>query len=110
MKGNFRLANQFETVLSKRRHENVFFDRFNSVFKGFYLVIDERELAEMVQQGREITFRKIPSTERFGSQDIVRVEFYNLESADLDRITEVKKMMYFLNSVIDTSNYRTIEE
>ena len=110
MKGNFRLANKFEAALSKHTYENVFFDRFNSVFRGFYLVVGERELAEMVREGREITFRKIPSTERFGSQDVVRLEFFDLAGADEERAVQVKKMMYFLNSVIDTNNYRTIDE
>ena len=106
MIGNFRLANKFATVLSKFVYENVYFDRFNSVFKGFYLVVGEQQLSEMIQSNSVITFTKIPSTERFGSQDVTQLEFYDPNLITPDQ----KKMMYLLNSLIDTRNYAVVDE
>jgi hypothetical protein len=106
MIGNFRLANKFATVRSKFVYENVYFDRFNSVFRGFYLVISPQNLEEMLKNNYGITFIKIPSTERFGSQDVTQLEF-----ADPNLLTpDQKKIIYMLNSVINTGNYRTVDE
>ena len=106
MIGNFRLARKFASALSKYIYEDVFFDRFNSVFKGFYLIVPEHQLGEMVQTGSLITFIKVPSTERFGSQDVTQLEF-----CDPDLITpDQKKLIYLLNSVIDTGQYTAVPE
>ena len=106
MIGNFRLANRFATVLSQNTYENVFFDRFNSVFKGFYLLVGQQQLAETVLNNECITFIKIPSTERFGSQDVTDLEFYDQDLLTSDQ----RKFIYMLNSVIDTGAYQTIDE
>ena len=106
MTGNFRLANKFATVKSKFVYDDVFFDRFNSVFKGFYLVVGQKQLAEMLQRNSAVCFTKIPSTERFGSQDITQLEFYDPALLTPDQ----KKLIYMLNSVIDTGCYSTIDE
>ena len=106
MIGNFRLANRFATSLSKFIYEDVFFDRFNSVYKGFYLVIGQRQLAETVQNNYPITFTKIPSTERFGSQDITQLELFNPNALTQDQ----QKLIYILNSVISTGSYNTFDE
>jgi len=105
MIGNFRLANKFVSVYSKYTHENVFFDRFNSVFKGFYLLVNEQHLAEMIKNNSPITFWKIPSTERFGSQDVTWLEY-----RDPNLLTqEDHNMIRILNSVIDTGYYNTAD-
>jgi len=106
MIGNFRLANRFATVKSKNTYENVFFDRFNSVFKGFYLLVTQQQLIEMIQGDNPITFTKIPSTERFGSQDVTQLEFFNPELIT----PEQKKMITFLNSLIGTKSYQVVDE
>ena len=106
MIGKFRLAKRFSTVLAKGMYQDVFFDRFNSVSRGFYLLVGQQQLAEMVQNNNIITFVKISSTERFGSQDITQLEFY-----DPKLLTpEQKRMIYLLNSVIDTGCYSVVEE
>ena len=106
MIGNFRLANKFATVRSKSTYEDVFFDRFNSVFMGFYLIVGQQQLKEMVQNNSMITLTKIPSTERFGSQDVTELEFFDPNLLTPDQ----KKLIYLLNSVIDTKSYRVIDE
>ena len=106
MIGNFRLANRFATVRSKYVYENVYFDRFNSVFRGFYLVVSPQQLEEMLRTNSVITFIKIPSTERFGSQDVTQLEFFDPNQLSPDQ----KKIIYMLNSVINTGNYRTVDE
>ena len=106
MIGNFRLAVAFSARLSARVYEDVFYDRFNSVFKGFYLVVGRERLAEMVQRGEGIAFIKIPSAERFGSQDVSRLEY-----ADPSLLTDdQKKLIYLLNAVIESGGYRTYRE
>ena len=106
MVGNFRLANRFATVRSKYVYTDVFFDRFNSIFKGFYLVIGQQQLAETVRNNAPITFTKIHSTESFGSQDITQLEFFDPNFLSPDQ----KKLIYILNSVISTGTYGTIDE
>ena len=106
MIGNFRLAHKFGTILSKRIYENVFFDRFNSVYKGFYLVVGEQQLNEMIQNNWPIKFLKIPSTERFGSQDVIALEFYDPNTITPDQ----RKLIYMLNSSIQNGSYQTVEE
>lgn len=106
MVGNFKLANRFATVRSKYVYDNVFFDRFNSVFKGFYLLVGQQQLADMIQANSIITFTRIHSTERFGSQDVTQFQL-----VDPALITpEQKKMIYILNSVIDTEYYQVYDE
>ncbi|MCL2675428.1 MAG: hypothetical protein FWE84_02400 [Firmicutes bacterium] len=104
MVGNFRLATKFAVGFSQYVYENVFFDRFNSIFKGFYLVISEQQLADTIKNNLVVTFTKIPSTECFGSQDVTLLEFCDPREMTHDR----QKMIYFLNSVIKTENYRTV--
>jgi len=87
-------------------YEDVFFDRFNSIYKGFYLLVGQQQLAEMIRSYSGVTFIKIPSTERFGSQDVTILEY-----ADPNRLTEdQRKMIYMLNSLIQTNNYRCVFE
>ncbi|MDR0491187.1 MAG: hypothetical protein LBH28_08105 [Oscillospiraceae bacterium] len=106
MVGNFRLANVFAAVMSRLVYNDVFFDRFNSVFKGFYLLVGQQQLAEMIQRNDYITFVKIPSTERFGHQDVTQ-----LELRDTSLITpNQQKMIVILNSVIATGSYRCVDE
>ena len=106
MTGNFRLARKFATSLSKYIYEDVFFDRFNSIYKGFYLVISQQQLADTVQQNLPISFIKIPSTERFGSQDITQFQLYDPNYLTPDQ----QKLIYILNSVITTQSYNTVDE
>jgi hypothetical protein len=107
MIGNFRLANKFATVNSKYVYENVYFDRFNSIFKGFYLVVGKQQLDEMIQNNQVITFTKIPSTERFGSQDITQLEFFDPTLVTPDE----KKIIHMLNALINTgTGYGTVTE
>jgi len=105
MVGNFRLANKFATVLSNGTYEDVFFDRFNSVFKGHYLVVEQKHLEAMVQNNSGITFIKIPSTERFGAQDVMQLELFDPNLLTPDQ----RKLIYMLNSVIDTGCYSVID-
>jgi len=106
MIGNFRLADKFATGLSKYTYENVFFDRFNSIKRGFYLVITEQQLAETIRTNGVVTFIKIPSTECFGSQDVTLLELANPAGMTHDR----QKMIFFLNNVIRSETYRTVNE
>ena len=106
MIGNFRLANKFETLKSKDTYEDVFFDRFNSVHRGFYLVVGQQQLVDMITKNSMVAFTKIPSTERFGSQDIIQLEYHDQELLTPNQ----KKMIYLLNSCIDTGNYLVIDE
>jgi len=106
MVGNFRLADVFAAVRSKLVYNDVFFDRFNSVFKGFYLIVGQQQLAEMIQRNDYITFVRIPSTERFGAQDVTQ-----LQLRDANLLTdEQRKMIVILNSVISTGSYRCVDE
>jgi len=106
MVGNFRLANRFATVMSRYIYDNVYFDRFNSVYKGFYLVVGEAQLAEMIRSNSPISFVKIHSTERFGSQDITQLEYF-----DQNYLTpEQRNMIFILNSAINTGRYLAYEE
>jgi len=104
MVGNFRLADKFATVMTRIVYEDVFFDRFNSVFKGFYLLVGQKQLADMIQSNSGITFIKIPSTERFGSQDVTQLELYDPNLLTPDQ----KKMIFMLNSIVNTGNYRFV--
>ena len=104
--GNFRFAKKFGTITSKVTYENVYFDRFNSVRRGFYLVVGERQLTEAIESGETITFIKIPSTERFGSQDVIELEF-----ASPGEITPGhRKFIYLLNNLIGTKSYKVLED
>ena len=107
MIGNFRLANKFATINSRYIYENVYFDRFNSIFRGFYLVVGQQQLAEMIQNNNVITFTKIPSTERFGSQDITKLEFFDPMLITPDE----KKIIHMLNVLINTgTGYAVVSE
>ena len=106
MVGNFRLANKFATVYTRQVYEDVFFDRFNSIFKGFYLLVGQKALEEMVSTNSAITFIKVPSTERFGSQDVTLLEYFDPNLLTPDQ----RKLICILNSVVNAGSYRLIDE
>jgi len=106
MIGNFRLVKKFASVMSKFVYEDVYFDRFNSVRRGFYLVVGQQQLADMIRNNQRITFIKIPSTRNYDSQDVTQIEFYDRYSLS----EEQRRMITLLNSVISTQSYSVIEE
>jgi len=106
MIANFKFAKKFSTGLSKYTYENVFFDRFNSIFKGYYLVIPEQQLFDCIKQGVQPALIKIPSTECFGSQDVTLLEYAEPNDMTHDR----QKAIFFLKHAIDTKNFTTVQE
>ncbi|MDR2828555.1 MAG: hypothetical protein LBV51_03960 [Acholeplasmatales bacterium] len=76
MIGHFKYVNKIKFALCKETFTGVYYDRFNSIFKGFYLVVRENSMSnvESIDALNNNVFIKIPSTECFGSQDVLEVE------------------------------------
>ena len=89
-----------------KRGDKVVVLNFRSMSRRFSNYVLDEIMTEMVQNGSGITFIKIPSTERFGSQDVIQVEFYDPNLLTPDQ----KKLIYMLNSVIDTGCYTVVTE
>ncbi|MDR3318922.1 MAG: hypothetical protein LBS99_05725 [Clostridiales bacterium] len=70
MTGDFKFVRKIKFRLHPDMFVDVYYDRFNSIFKGHYIVVDSHNLSNTV---------KVPSTERFGSQD---VEYFELVPKD----------------------------
>lgn len=91
--------------------EDVYVDRFNSIFKGHYLLISVNDISvENVERYQKVTFIKIRSTERFGmgikASDIVYVDDVPKNELTDDEV----KIINYLNKVIDNQNYRELEK
>jgi hypothetical protein len=67
MIANFKYVKSIKFKLSKKTYKNAYYDRFNSIFKGFYLIGNEETI-------KKRTLYKIPSTECFGQQDVEYIE------------------------------------
>ena len=62
MLNDFKYARRIRFMLSEPKvYENVYWDRFNSIFKGYYVVVPADTMK----------YEVVRSTERFGSQDII---------------------------------------
>lgn len=106
MEANFKPALRFATRLSKYTHEYVFYDRFNSIFKGFYFVIGKSQAQQHFNSKTDPVFTKIPSTECFGSQDVTiidKVDHSNLSVQD-------RHVLSYLNASVATKRYKTVSE
>jgi len=114
MTGDFKLVRKIsflEPHYSKTPiiFENVYVDRFNSIFGGFYFLKDADSIpVEKLGPQVKIKFKKLYSTERFGfslkASDIVSVDIVSN-----DELTEDQKVIIaFLNRCINEKHY--IEE
>ncbi|MFA5502994.1 MAG: hypothetical protein WDA35_01225 [Bacilli bacterium] len=115
MIGNFNLVKKITLILPDYSSkpitfENVYCDRFNSIFKGFYLLLDADKIdSEKIEENPQITFVKIPSSERFGlglkSSDILDVDIVK----PIELTAEQKQIINYLNRCIEAKNY-TVKE
>jgi hypothetical protein len=67
MIASFKFVKTIKFMLNSKTFENVYYDRFNSIFKGFYLVGNEELIKKRI-------LYKIPSPECFGPQDVEYIE------------------------------------
>jgi len=111
MNGNFKLVRKISFIEPHYSStpivfENVYVDRFNSIFKGFYLLRDENTIkAEQFNPKTIVTFKKIKSTERFGfglkASDIVEADIVPAEELTYEQ----KTIIVNLNRCIDEGRY-----
>lgn len=104
---SFRLPNYSSLPLT---FENVYVDRFNSIFKGFYLLLNADEISgENVNDQQSIIFTKVHSTERFGAglnaSDILFVDIVDKR----DLTDEELKIITYLNLCIKNKYYHVVE-
>lgn len=90
--------------------ENVYADRFNSIFRGFYLLVSVDDIdIENVDKRRLITFTKVRSTERFGlglkASDVVLSDIFEERELTEDERAIIK----YLNECIENKRYEIIE-
>lgn len=115
MIGNFKLVRKISLNLPMYSSlpitfENVYIDRFNSIFKGFYLLVSADDISvDNIGLNREITFRKVRSTERFGAglnaSDIISASIVPKQELSDDQL----RIINYLNKVIDSKYYNTVE-
>lgn len=115
MTGNFRLVRKISFNLPGYSSlplvfTDVYVDRFNSVFKGFYLLVSaESVTVEHIEKTQQIVFTKVRSTERFGAglraSDIVAADIV----ARNELTTEELRIINYLNKSINSNFYRVTE-
>jgi hypothetical protein len=98
MIAHFKYVKEIKFKLSEKTFKNVYYDRFNSIFKGFYIVASHDDILKCQAY-------KINSTECFGQQDIEIISKSN------DLSSEQIKDLGILNSGIGTypGNLKRIE-
>jgi hypothetical protein len=82
MTNNFKFAKRIRFTLSDKVYENVYWDRFNSIFKGYYVVVPEDTMK----------YEVVRSTERFGSQDVVLVDEVKKPDLTEERLVHIAKL------------------
>lgn len=90
--------------------ENVYVDRFNSIFRGFYLLIGVDEISvDNINNFQQVSYIKVRSTERFGlgigASDVVFASPVAKENLTEDE----RRIIAYLNNTIENKNYRVIE-
>jgi hypothetical protein len=91
MNANFKYVQEIKFRLYDKTFKNVYYDRFNSIFKGFYIVASSDDL-------KNNQAYKIDSTERFGQQDIELIT----KVGQIELKDEQKKDIGKLNAIIAT--------
>lgn len=115
MIGNFKLVRRISFNLPgyssvPLTFENVYVDRFNSIFKGFYLLVGAQDVnIYNIENQNQVVFTKIRSTERFGSglgaSDVLSVNI--VESNQL--MGEELRIINYLNTCVEKNFYRVSE-
>ena len=115
MIGNFKKVRKISFHLPRYSSlpltfENVYADRFNSIFRGFYLLVSVDDIdIENVDKRRLITFTKVRSTERFGlglkASDVVLSDIFEERELTEDERAIIK----YLNECIKNKRYEIIE-
>lgn len=111
MIGHFKLAKKITFILPHYSSmpitfNNVYYDRFNSIFKGFYFLIPEESTTDgQLNNTPIVRFKKLRSTERFGEQDIV-----DIIRVDENILTEEQKsVIKYLNYCINNNKFQFVE-